>query len=152
MAKAAVKDSKEKSDEKNDVEVVEGHPAAKSKPWLLIAVIVLSSILVLAGAIGGTVYVMSRGTHKVPDAAAQADAGVEGFGERGRDRDVRGGGAERGAEQQESGDLQQPDRRPRQVGRPSLVGQTRHRAPPRRPGGHSVRRPAQDALAAVATH
>lgn len=75
MAKAAVKDSKEKSDEKNDVEVVEGGSAAKSKPWLLIAVIVLSSILVLAGAIGGTVYFMSRGTHKVPDAAAKADAG-----------------------------------------------------------------------------
>lgn len=75
MAKAAVKESKE-AQEKDDVEVVEGNPTAKKKqPWLLIAVIVLSSILVLGGAIGGTVYFMSRGTHKAPDAAAKADAG-----------------------------------------------------------------------------
>ena len=75
MAKAAVKESKE-GQEKDDVEVVEGSPTAKKKqPWLLIAVIVLSSILVLAGAVGGTVYFMSRGTHKAPDAAAKADAG-----------------------------------------------------------------------------
>ena len=70
MAKTAVK-----GEEQNDVEVEAGSAKAKTKkPWLMIAVIVLSSILVLAAVIGGTVYFMSQGTRKAPDAAGKANA------------------------------------------------------------------------------
>ena len=72
MAKTAVKE-KEKGAEQDDVEVAEGNAKAKTKqPWLVIAVIALSSILVLAAAVGGTVYFMSGGTQKVSGAAGKA--------------------------------------------------------------------------------
>lgn len=76
MAKAAVKD---KGENKEDVEAEEGDAKPeKKKPWLLISVIVMSSILVLSAVIGGTVYIMSRGSHKAPPASAKAkDAKAE---------------------------------------------------------------------------
>jgi len=73
MAKAAAKDSKDKGEEKDDVEVEEGDAKSKKKkPWLMIGVIAVSSILVLSAAIGGTVYFMGRGAHKAPAASAKA--------------------------------------------------------------------------------
>ena len=79
MAKAAAKDNKDKGEEKDDVEVEEGNEKPKKKkPWLMIGVIVMASIFVLSGAIGGTVYFMSRGAHKAPSASAKAkDAKAE---------------------------------------------------------------------------
>ena len=69
MAKAAAKD---RGEEKDDVEVVEGEQKSnKKKPWLMIGVIAMVSIFVLSGAIGGTVYFMSRGAHKAPPASAK---------------------------------------------------------------------------------
>jgi len=73
MAKAAAKESKEKGEEKDDVEAEEGdEKSKKKKPWLMIGVIAVSSILVLSAVIGGTVYFMGRGTHKAPAASAKA--------------------------------------------------------------------------------
>ncbi len=81
MAKAAAKDSKEKGDEKGDVEAEEGDAKPKKKkPWLLIAVISLASILVLSIAIGSTVYLMGRGSQKASTASTKvkaSDAGTE---------------------------------------------------------------------------
>ncbi len=73
MAKAAAKDSK--GDEKGDVEVEAGGAKAnKKKPLVMIAVIAVSSILVLSAGIGGTVYFMGRGAHKAPAASAKGKA------------------------------------------------------------------------------
>jgi flagellar FliL protein len=73
MAKAAAKESKEKGEEKDGVEAEEGdEKTKKKKPWLMIGVIAVSSILVLSAIIGGTVYFMGRGTHKAPAASAKA--------------------------------------------------------------------------------
>lgn len=88
MAKAGEKDAKGKGKdaEKDDVEVEEGDAKPKKKkPWLLIAVIALSSIVVLGGAVGATMFFMNRGAQKAPataskakDAADNADAAEEG--------------------------------------------------------------------------
>ena len=73
MAKAAAKESKEKGEEKDGVEAEEGEEKSKKKkPWLMIGVIALSSIVGLSAIIGGTVYFMGRGTPKAPAASAKA--------------------------------------------------------------------------------
>ena len=74
MAKAAAKDSKEKDkgEEKEDVEVEEGdEKPKKKKPWLMIGIIAVSSIVVLSAGIGGTIYFVG-GKHKAPAASAKA--------------------------------------------------------------------------------
>ena len=85
MAKPAAKDSKEKGEEKEDVEVEEGdEKPRKKKPWLMIGVIAVSSILVLSAGIGGAMYFMG-GKHKAAETsakgkgakAAKADADTE---------------------------------------------------------------------------
>lgn len=80
MAKAGEKDAKGKGKdaEKEDVEAEEGDAKPKKKkPWLLIAVIALSSIVVLGGVIGGTMFFMGRGAQKAPAASAKAKAADE---------------------------------------------------------------------------
>lgn len=74
MAKAAAKTSKDKGEEAEEVEVEEGDdkPKKKKKPWLMIGVIAISSILVLSAVIGGTVYFMGRGSHKAQSASGKA--------------------------------------------------------------------------------
>lgn len=102
MAKAGEKDAKGKGKdaEKEDVEAEEGDAKPKKKkPWLLIAVIALSSIVVLGGAVGATMFFMNRGTHKAPaasvkakDVAENADAAEEGGDEAADEEDGGDGG------------------------------------------------------------
>ncbi|MBI3775738.1 MAG: flagellar basal body-associated FliL family protein [Gammaproteobacteria bacterium] len=73
MAKPAAKESKD--EEKDDVEVEEGgEKSKKKKPWLMIGVIAVSSILALSAGIGATIYFVG-GKHKAPEASAKAKGG-----------------------------------------------------------------------------
>lgn len=91
MAKAGEKDVKGK--EKDDVEVEEGDAKPKKKkPWLLIAVIALSSIVVLGGAIGGTMFFM-KGSAQKSSASAKAKASPDEADAAEEDGDAEGGDA-----------------------------------------------------------
>ncbi len=75
MAKPAAKESKDKGEEKEDVEVEEGdEKPRKKKPWLMIGVIAVSSILVLSAGIGGALY-FTGGKHKSAETSAKAKGG-----------------------------------------------------------------------------
>lgn len=67
-----------KAEAKEDVEVEAGDAKSKTKkPWIMIAVISLVSVLVLSLAIGGTVFFMGRGAHKASPSSAKAKAAAE---------------------------------------------------------------------------